>query len=958
MKKKILSYILTASMLLPMFPYRAVSAASEEANPDTSNWIVYEYPTADDIEGTILDASNLLDAPAGKHGYLNSYEGDNFYFEDGTEARFWGVDVTANSCYPTHENAEETARKIAQSGFNLVRLHLIDSGAIWGAKADGGRVMREEISDRLCYFISELKKQGIYVFIDMMISMPVTSDLSDTYDLENLYGGMKYISYFNKDIGEETMKYTRALMSLYNKYTGMTLYDDPVIALIDLKNEDSIGCLGDLKSDKYRREVQIRYNDWLIEKYGTTEKLTEAWGDDRDVYGRKYVLYDGESLEDKTVKIFEGTYFGETYYNGAEVNWQHRNARAVDEFKFRALLQEEYFNSCISEMREMGVKCMITGSTSWSSNGFDRSSYYANRNTDFTDVHYYHAMPSNTAYADGVTKTDAIASVLDRDGKEIGKAYSMINNITMRRVKGHPMTVSEWNDTAPNKYRSETLLMMSAYSALNGINPVGFAWGEISSLCKATTQTYKKTTFPMTESPEYALAFPTVARMFLRNDVSETEKNFYGTRLQGNETFTVNSQFLGDKGMYNRYLGLIGKTGMTFDDTYEESDNDNIILQLAYDAWNGDKNFVSVTGELSTDYTNKMFKVNTAKAQAISGFTQGKTVELDDVKFELDNYYATAYMNSVDDLPLYISKQILLTLVGDTRNTGQEMSDDEMTMTKGGTGPVLCEPITGTIEIKTDRPITVNKVSTKGVIGESVATVQTSSGYSFEADGTAVYYSISRGAGVNPSRNTHISLGNSSSHNVYSDVDVTNPKKKEIERCAWAGYIGASTGDKFEPEKKATRKDFFNAVLKAMRVTDRVWTGNTSGYSYGDIAYDEDGFEGMADAVYIGLISTKTVNGVKKCVEPNANVTRGEALVWIAQALGNGSYPSNRTREPDDSFNLNQYSDAPSTGSDEYAYYRKTLGLGYMSVQNGKIAADEYLTRQDVAEIAYNIMWK
>lgn len=956
MKKKILSYILTASMLLPVLPQAIASAATKEANPDTSNWIVYDYPTADDIEGTILDASNLLDAPAGKHGYLDHYEGDNFYFEDGTEARFWGVDVTAENCYPAHEVAVETARKIAQSGFNLVRLHLIDSGSIWGPKADGGRVMKEDIADRLCFFISELKKQGIYVFIDMMISMPITSELSDTYDLENIYGGMKYYSYFNRDLAEETMKYTRALLGLYNKYTGMTLYDDPVIALIDLKNEDSVGCLGDIKSEKYKNEVREMYNDWLIEKYGTTEKLIEAWGDDRDVYDRKYVLYEGESLEDKTVKIFEGTYFGENYYNGIEVNWQHRNARSVDEFKFRGMLQENYFNDCISEMREMGVKCMITGSTSWASNGFDRSSYYANRNTDFTDLHYYHAMPSNTQYYDGVTKTDPIASVLERDGDQLS-AYSMINQLMLRRVKGHPITVSEWNDTAPNKYRSETLLMMSAYSALNGINPVGFAWGDSKKLYNTTTQTYKKTTFPMAESPEYALAFPTVARMFLRNDVAETEKYFYGTRLQGNEAFTTGSQFLGNKGMYNLYLGLIGKTGMTFDDTYEESDNDNIILQLAHDAYNGDKNFVSVTGELSTDYNNKMFKVNTAKAQAISGFTQGKEIELNDVKFKLDNYYATAYMNSADDLPLNESKEILLTLVGDTRNTGQEMSEDEMTMIKGGTGPVFCEPITGTITIKTNKPIVVNKVSTKGVVERAaVKTTKVDDGYSFEADGTAVYYRIKHTTPA--SANAKVELGNYKASDVYSDVDVTNPKKKEIERCAWAGYIGASTGDKFEPTKKATRKEALNAFLKAMRVSDRVWTGFTDGYGYGDIGVTEAGFEGMADAVYIGLIKPKKVGWTNNCVEPNKEVTRGEALVWIAKALGNGSYPSNRTKEPDPSFDLSQYSDAPKSSSEEYAYYRKTLGLGYMSAKNGKIAADEYLTRQDVAEIAYNIMWR
>ncbi len=961
MKKKILSYMLAASMLLPMLP-NTVMAATEEINPDMSNWIAYDPPTSSDIEGTILDASNLLDAPAGKHGYLNHYEGDNFYFEDNTEARFWGVDVTANNCYPTHEVAEETAKRIAQSGFNLVRLHLIDSGALWGPKDTGGRMMKEDILDRVCYLISELKKRGVYIFIDMMISMPITSDLSDTYDIENLPSALKYYSYTEEDLKEETMKYTRALLSCYNKYTGMKLLDDPAIALIDLKNEDSIGCFGNMESDKYRANIQKRYNNWLIEKYGNTENLVAAWEDDKDSANPRPALDDGENLEDKTVKIFEEITLGDTTYDGVNGLWTRRNARCVDEFKFRSMLMEEYYNSCISEMRNMGVKCMITGSTSWSSNGFDRNSYYANRNTDFTDVHYYHAMPSSNNYGDGVTRTDAIKSILERDGNDL-RAYSMINNIGIRRVKGHPMTISEWNDVAPNKYRSETILMMSAYSALNGINPVAFAWGETSSLCSATKDTYIKRTFGTAETPEYALVFPTVARMFLRNDVSETESNFYGTRLQGNEAFTVSSQYLGNKGMYNMYLPLIGKSGMVFEDAYNEADNDNTILQLAYDAYNGDKNFVSITGELSMDYNNKMFKVNTPKAQAISGFTQNQTVELDDVKFDLDNYYATAYLNSVDDNPLYSSKEMLLTLVGDTRNTGQVMSEDEekpeMKIETGGTGPVLCEPITGTVTIKTDKLITVKKVSTKGEVGRTnVQLTKVTGGYSFKLDGDSLYYRITRTNSVNPSQNAHVSLGNSSAHNVYSDVDASNPSKKEIERCAWAGYIGAYSGTKFEPTALATRKEALNAILKAMKVSDRVWTGSTSNYSYGDIAYNEEGFEGMADAAYIGLITPRWSGLKKNCVLPNEKVTRREALVWIAKAYGNGSYPSNRTKKPDASFSLSRYSDYSSVSSDDADYFRTTLGLGYMSDKNGKIAQNDYLTRQEVAEIAYNIAWR
>lgn len=46
---------------------------------------------------------------------------------------------------------------------------------------------------------------------------------------------------------------------------------------------------------------------------------------------------------------------------------------------------------------------------------------------------------------------------------------------------------------------------------------------------------------------------------------------------------------------------------MIFKDEYREDICDDKVLQLTYDAYNGDKNFVSVTGEISMDYMNKTF---------------------------------------------------------------------------------------------------------------------------------------------------------------------------------------------------------------------------------------------------------------------------------------------------------------------------------------------------------------
>src|SRR3990167_4786442 len=64
----------------------------------------------------------VLDPPAGKHGFCKVRDG-HFYFEDGTRAKFWGTNLCFNACFPTKEQAEIIADRLAFFGFNTVRLH-------------------------------------------------------------------------------------------------------------------------------------------------------------------------------------------------------------------------------------------------------------------------------------------------------------------------------------------------------------------------------------------------------------------------------------------------------------------------------------------------------------------------------------------------------------------------------------------------------------------------------------------------------------------------------------------------------------------------------------------------------------------------------------------------------------------------------------------------------------------
>lgn len=60
-----------------------------------------------------IDISFVFESerPAGKHGFIKT-AGDHFEFEDGTKARFWGVNFNGGACFPSHEYSELVAERL------------------------------------------------------------------------------------------------------------------------------------------------------------------------------------------------------------------------------------------------------------------------------------------------------------------------------------------------------------------------------------------------------------------------------------------------------------------------------------------------------------------------------------------------------------------------------------------------------------------------------------------------------------------------------------------------------------------------------------------------------------------------------------------------------------------------------------------------------------------------------
>ncbi|MDI6783748.1 MAG: hypothetical protein QME64_06605, partial [bacterium] len=78
-------------------------------------------------DASLQDFSYLLDAPAGKRGFLTVRPDGHFYFTDGTRARFWGVTITQEHIDIPHERIDRIVDTLARAGVNLVRLHSLDN---------------------------------------------------------------------------------------------------------------------------------------------------------------------------------------------------------------------------------------------------------------------------------------------------------------------------------------------------------------------------------------------------------------------------------------------------------------------------------------------------------------------------------------------------------------------------------------------------------------------------------------------------------------------------------------------------------------------------------------------------------------------------------------------------------------------------------------------------------------
>jgi hypothetical protein len=258
---------------------------------------LFPFVVSYDAPDNVTNVSDWLEAPAGRHGFVRTDDGR--LVTDAGPIRFWATNLCFEACFPSHEEAQRLADRLARFSINCVRMHHMDAYSIWGDSPDKNTIDPRKL-DRLDYLIYQLKLHGIYTNINLHVSRT----LGDKEGFPHADQRPKYdkgLGNFEPRMVELQKKYARDLLTHVNPYTKADYAHEPAVAFVEISNEDALftvwnrGQLDGLP-DPYAATFRELWNAWLRKKYKTTERLERAWNVDRRPLGAE-MLRNGDFSE-------------------------------------------------------------------------------------------------------------------------------------------------------------------------------------------------------------------------------------------------------------------------------------------------------------------------------------------------------------------------------------------------------------------------------------------------------------------------------------------------------------------------------------------------------------------------------------------------------------------------------------------------------------------------------------
>lgn len=610
-----------------------------------------------------LDFSFLLDAPAGKYGWVTNdgQGGLTFEKQPDKKVRFWGTNLCQSALFPSHEEADKLAETLARNGYNSVRIHQFERG-LWDRKANDTLTFDPVQLDRFFYLIARLRAKGIYLTTDIFATRPIRpgDGIAECASADGME--RKVLNFVSPSAMRNWKEYAKRLLTTKNPYTGLTLAEDPALYAVNLDNEAPLLELWN-RFPAVAAVPELAYAAWLKEQGIHTPELAKE--------------------------------------------------RKAEFRRFLDLRQRETQREQMRALRELGCRFLVTNLNNFASTPELQP---FRMDLDLVDLHCYQAHP---VYPQGAW---SVPTSFSRKS-DIADFAASLNSNWVARIFGKPLLVTEMDFCNPNIYRASGGALTGACGALqewSGIYRFSYTHDR-----KNLQRPWSMHGFDTIYDPVRTLADRQSALLFLRGDVSPSkEKAAFGwndefLKRDGAKEYPEAFRRLGLFGQVGALpLDDASAVVKTVPDDWENTLPASFKIALA--AQKTGKT-VSSTGELELDAPGNRLKVVTLKSEVLcleEGALAGTFLKVDNV-----DTFSSISVHSLDGKPLAESGSILLLHLTNAANTGMRFRNADRTLLEDwGNLPLLVRngKADATLAIPASPGLTVTQLNPDGSIKKAV----------------------------------------------------------------------------------------------------------------------------------------------------------------------------------------------------------------------------------------------
>jgi hypothetical protein len=608
----------------------------------------------------LFDLRSLNESYAGEHGFIGlAPDGMSFVRGDAQPIRFWSV--VAGPGKRSFADMFEHCRLLAKLGVNMARIHAGLCVATNGARITD---IDDEELDQIFRYVAAAKSNGIYLTISPYWAhqnAPRSWGL-DGYDDQAPWG----VLFFNEHFQTGYMAWAQALYTRTNPYTGVALKDEPAVAIVQVKNEDSLlFWTFDRLAAPQKKLLRRKFGAWLAQRYGTLAKARAAWGK-------------ATHAEDNVAAGEMG--FQPTWLLTQPATDPAMACRLRDQLEFIATTQRAFYEKIGAYyQRTLGCKQLVNA-MNW-------------RSADpvlLDDVERWTYAGNNVI---ALNRYTGVIHVGENNGYRVDPGHLFFSRSNLRypgelptavkQVAGAPFIITECSWVHPTAYQSEGPLLAAAYMSLTGVDSLyWFAIGNEPWLLDPRRMFWPVDTSYAIDKwscavPELQGQFPANALAYRRGYIARADQPVVYEERSLSNLWRRTVPIIAEEGKFDpvrdqgafaaqspikqdvdRLAFLVGPVHVGFDGNERNSrvTNLNAYIDSANNRVRG------ITGEIELDYKTGLCRVVTPKYQAVGGFLKqaGGVFNLRDVTIVSSNDYATIVVTALDDLPLDQSRKVLV----------------------------------------------------------------------------------------------------------------------------------------------------------------------------------------------------------------------------------------------------------------------------------------------------------